>query len=283
MFRWLLIAAGIVTAGAVIAFVAGRWRETGVARGLEEDLLEKGRRSAGTVDFSGFSGLPSPVQRYFRLVLADGQKRIRSAALRQEGSLRTSVESERWLPFTARHLAVPSAVGFLWNARVRMSRGIHVRVLDGYSGGEGSGRVSVLSAFTVASQAGIFELDSGALHRYLAEAVWYPTALLPGCGVVWSPIDDHSATASLTDSGISVSLEFHFNDVGEVTRIYTPGRFGRFDGSYRRVPWEGHFRDYEVRDGMRVPTYGEVGWLVGGSLRLVWKGQITGAHYEFSE
>jgi hypothetical protein len=52
--------------------------------------------------------------------------------------------------------------------------------------------------------------------RYLAEAVWLPTALLPVNGVRWSPIDENRALATLQgDDDVSVSLEFRFenNDV----------------------------------------------------------------------
>jgi hypothetical protein len=124
-------------------------------------------------------------------------------------------------------------------------------------------------------------MNSGALHRYLAEAVWYPTALLPSTYLHWSPIDDTKALASLTDSGITVHLEFSFNDDGEVTGIYSPGRWGTFDGGYKQVPWEGHFRKYEVRDGMWVPTEGEVGWYSSGEWQSVWKGTIAEVSYEF--
>lgn len=30
------------------------------------------------------------------------------------------------------------------------------------------------------------KLDEGALQRYLAEAIWFPTALLPSQGVTWT-------------------------------------------------------------------------------------------------
>lgn len=157
----------------------------------------------------------------------------------------------------------------------------HVRVLDSYIAGIGAGRVSLLSAIAVASERGTPELNSGALYRYLAEAVWYPTALLPQSGVLWSPIDDCAALATLTVRGTTVSLEFRFNEIGEVTGIYSPGRFGRFDGGYKQVPWEGHFRSYRILSGMRVPSYGEVGWYDNTMLQLVWKGNIIGADYEF--
>jgi hypothetical protein len=177
---------------------------------------------------------------------------------------------------------VPAAPGFVWNAKVVMPLATHVRVLDSYSTGTGSGRVSLLSAFAVASDSGAPELNSGALHRYLAEAVWYPTALLPQSGILWTQINDRAALATLTDRGTPVSLEFRFNEIGEVTGIYSPGRFGSFNGGYKQVPWEGHFRNYEVRSGVCVPTYGEVGWYGAGVWQAVWKGNLVDVQYELA-
>ena len=74
---------------------------------------------------------------------------------------------------------------------------------------------------------------------------------------------------------MTVTLEFRFNDAGDVTGIYTPGRYGRFDGGYRKVPWEGHFGNHREIAGLRVPTYGEVGWYEENALQLVWKGHVT--------
>lgn len=154
-----------------------------------------------------------------------------------------------------------------------------------YVAGTGEGRVSLLSAFPVASDVGRPELNAGELHRYLAEAVSYPTALLPQASVAWTAIDSRSATATLTVAGTTVSLVFRFNEVGEVVGIYSSGRFGRFDRGYRQVPWEGHFGNYRETEGMRVPLYGEVGWYgIGeprGELRLVWKGEIVELGYKF--
>ena len=125
-------------------------------------------------------------------------------------------------------------------------------------------------------------MNSGALHRYLAEAVWYPTALLPSAKLRWSPIDDNAALATLTDNGITVSLEFRFNATGEVAGIYSPARWGAFDGGYKQVPWEGHFLEYQSRGGIVVPSEGEVGWYSGGKWRPVWKGRIIEANYELT-
>jgi hypothetical protein len=283
MGKWLLIATGVVVATVVVAVVIGQAQENARAEGLAARLIGSTTPSAnGTVAFESLSDLPTPVARYFRHVLTDGQNMIASATIEQSGVLRTSIATDRWSPFTATQHVVPSATGFLWDARVELPLATHVRVLDSYVAGNGYGRVSLLSAVAVASEAGRSELNSGALHRYLAEGVWFPTALLPQAGVVWTPIDELSALATLTNHGTSVSLEFRFNDIGEVTGIFSDGRFGNFGGEYRRTPWQGHFEGYQVRAGMRIPSYGEVGWYDSDVLHLVWKGRVVAADYELA-
>ena len=227
------------------------------------------------VDFAVLESLPPPVTRYLRHVLRDGQPLPRRVEMRQRGVLRTSTESPRWLPFDADELVELSAPGFRWDARVRLPARLHIRVRDSYVRGEGSGQVSFLSLFTVGSDSGGRELNSGALHRYLAEAPWYPTSLLPSERLRWTAIDDTRALATLNDSEVSVALEFRFNDADEVAGIYTAGRRGKFGKSYLQLPWEGHFSDYMERGGMLVPARGEVGWYVGGVWKAVWKGEVV--------
>lgn len=281
MDGWILIAAGALVAGAVAAFAGARARTRAAADGRVRALVGGAPGTApGTVDLDAVSGLPAPVRRYFRRVLTHGQGAIRTATLHQSGTLRTGVNAAGWHAFSARQLVVPPAVGFVWDARVAMPLATHVRVLDSYVDGVGSGRVGFLSALVVAAESGAAELNAGALHRYLAEAVWFPTALLPSAGVAWTGIDERAALATLSDHGTTVSLEFRFDDDDEVAAIYSPGRFGRFGGGYERVPWEGRFRDYHVRGGMRVPRYGEVGWYRHGALQPVWRGDLVDARYE---
>ena len=220
------------------------------------------------------SAVPEPVARYLRLALRSTRE-IQEVRISQTGTLRTAVDSNRWMPFEAEHLVIPSATSFEWNARVRLAPLLHVRVRDALADGRGSGQVSLLSLFTVSSAAGTLEMNSGSLHRYLAEAVWYPTALLPSEKLYWIGIDARRALATLTDHHVTVSLEFRFADSGEVTGIYTPGRWGKFADGYRQVAWEGHFRDYRERDGILVPSEGDVGWYLKNEWRPVWKGTIT--------
>ncbi len=251
---------------------------------LSERLRQRSRAAPADyqparVEFANLRDLPAPVERYFRHVLRPGQPFIRQAEFRQRGTLRTTPQSERWLEFKAEQLVRTAAPAFVWEARVSLSRLLHVRVEDSYADGVGSGRVRLLSLIPAGSDRNRPELNSGALHRYLAEAVWYPTALLPSVTLSWEPIGSSTARATLTDHNISVALEFGFNSNDEVASIYTPGRWGHFGKEYRQAAWEGHFSEYAERDGMLVPGAGEVGWYVKQEWQAVWRGRLLEAQY----
>ena len=279
----LLAGAAVLTAGLIAAVWIGSRRE----RRERSAHVDRLMRAAGTAPSSAvqeLDSLPPPVARYLRRALPQ-RRTIGIVRMRQAGRLRTDVRSERWMPFEAEHTAAPRAVGLVWNARVHVAPLLHVAVRDAYVAGEGSSHVSLLSALPVSAARGTPEMNSGSLHRFLAEAVWYPTALLPGSNVRWTAIDAGRALATLTDHGVSVSLEFRFTETGDVSGIYTPSRWGTFEGGYEQRPWEGHFRDYRMRDGVLVPTNGDVGWYAGDRWHAVWEGTITAykAHAEREE
>src|SRR5690606_10972683 len=130
MSGWI-IAVAFAAVAALLAI--GRARETARAGEIRTRLSRSARASARRrVDFPKLDGLPAPVARYLRQALTDGQPLIRTATLRQSGTLRTEPEGSRWLPFSARHFAVPAAVGFVWDAMVELPLGLHVRVLDSF-------------------------------------------------------------------------------------------------------------------------------------------------------
>ena len=103
---------------------------------------------------------------------------IQLARFTQVGTLRTDVKGDRWLKFEASsQIVVPPAIGFFWNARVARARAAFtVRVRDALISGHGSWASEFSFRVSPSPPPGVvLETDSGALHRYLAEAVWYPT------------------------------------------------------------------------------------------------------------
>jgi hypothetical protein len=143
-------------------------------------------------------------------------------------------------------------------------------------------RAALLGTITAVDAASTPELDSAALHRYLAEAVWLPTVLLPSQGVEWSPLTETSARASLSAGGVTVTLDFRFGPDGFVQSVFTPARFRDVNGSNVPTPWEGCFTRYEERGGLRVPVEAEVAWLLPDRRMTYWRGVPMEIHYTWA-
>jgi hypothetical protein len=179
------------------------------------------------------AALPPAVARYLQRALPQNYRLIRRVHLKQAGTLRASAHSTRWLRFEAEQVTQPLTLAFKWDARVRIAPLLHLGVRDGYSGGKGASSVKLMSVLRVASDAGGPEINAGALHRYLAEAAWYPTAHLPSAALRWTAEGDNKAVATLTDADVIVSLEFRFNEADLIESVFTPGRWERVGRGYR--------------------------------------------------
>lgn len=267
------MAAGAALSGAVAAW---RWRSTTSA------LVARLRSEAGRATPPAISSdaLPEPVVRYFREALPADGAALRYARLEQRGEF-LGRSPTGWRPFTATEHFAAGAPGFVWDARIGLAPGIVVRVRDGFVGGRGMMRASVMGLLQVAAVEGSSALSAAALQRYLAEAVWLPSALRPEEGVCWAALTATSARATLTVQGVTATVDFHFGADGLVERIFTESR-ARDAGGGRMVstPWQGRFSRYEVRDGYRIPLCGEVEWLMPDGPMPYWRGEITAITFE---
>lgn len=272
----LIVAAILVGVGAVLGIAHLRWR-AGVARLTAALGCDTVAEPLPPFRWSEIGDLPAPVQRYFRAVLLEGQAIPRCARLTQRGEF--LLEGKGWRPFAATHHVGGRPPGFVWDARIRMAPGLTVRVRDGFVGGSGSMLGSILGLVPVVAAAGTPGINAGALHRYLAEAAWMPTALLPSHGVVWAPLDSTSARATLTAGTTTVSLDVFFGPDGLIERVFTPERGRDVSGRTEPTPWEGRFTEYAERAGMRIPLAGEVAWILPTGRQSYWRGRITDVSY----
>jgi len=237
-------------------------------------------REQQTVDFKSLAALPEPVVRYFRMVLKDGQPMIHSARLTQSGHFRMS-PAGAWKPFIAEQNVSINPPGLQWNARIRIAPLISVRVCDSYIAGKASMRAKIFQIMPIVRQEDISELNAAALQRHLAETPWYPTALLPSKQLWWKAVDQRTAIAYLKDYNLEVSLQFEFNDVGEIARVSTPARYRYVNGKYESAPWAGDHRNYQEVNGIRIPTEATVQWLLPDGDFQFFKGRITNGCYNY--
>lgn len=225
--------------------------------------------------------LPAPVARYFALALSPGQRPVRRARVRHEGDF--ALRPNEWKPFTSRQLYTVAPRGFVWDARIRYLPFVPMLVRDSYVGGRGSMRGALAGVVKVADQEGGEGLATGALLRYLAESAWFPTALLPSQGVQWTPVDDTTARATVTDSDVTVWMDVHFGASGSIVGI-SAIRQRDVDGEPIPTPWEGRFSEELLTvDGMKIPASGEVAWLLPEGKHTYWRGRVVEAAYEYGD
>lgn len=277
------IAVGISAAAAVSVIAAKTiWRSQTAHLGERLDSRAKGAQNPGRIyQESDLEGLPEPVQRYFRRVLRPGQPLIRRAWHRQSGEFQMGKTKPNWRPLTQTQVQIAQPPGFVWDARISMAPGLSVCVRDGFVDGEASMVARILGILPLVNVSGRSELNEAALQRHLAELCWMPTALLPGQGVVWAPLDTASARATLKSGSVTAALDFHFADSGDLTGVATESRMAAQDGGFVAKPWRTKCLEYAEPAGMRIPVFSEVYWIENGIPAAYWRGRIEQIRYAF--
>jgi hypothetical protein len=284
---WLIVSAGIALLLVFVYFAATLLGErvwTRATRELEANLCAQ-RVQHITIPYreSGLQGLPAPVQRYFRAVLKDDQRFVSAARLSHRGTFNLSANADNWKRFDSRQRVVAGPPGFVWDARIMVLPGVAVRVHDAYIAGEGILHPAFLGLVPLGQQHDRGQLAQGELMRFLAEAAWYPTVLLPGQGVRWTPIDDRSAQAVLSDGDLEVALTFFFGADNLIARVYTEARTRQLGKHVENLPWGGRFWNYVERGGLRIPLEGEVAWITRGGEAPYWRGTLTSIAFDFAD
>lgn len=280
LWTTLVLAGGIAAAA---LYGARRWRSA--ARKMHATLAAASAPVLPkTYDPKKMVDTPAPVRRYFRAVLKPGQSLVTAVDVDHVGVFNMSENEEpRWKPFRSRQRVVANRPGFVWDARIAMMPGLFVRVHDAYLAGEGMLHAALFGLVSVVKMPSTPDLARGELLRFLAEAAWYPTTLLPGRGLRWEAVDDASAKAILTDGGTTVTALFRFNEEGLIESVRAEDRGRAVNGDMIPTPWEGRWRHYESRGGIRIPLEGEVAWILPEGPKPYWRGRITRIAYEFAD
>jgi len=268
------------------AYGSKRWaaRTRVLISRLDATRVDEKRRPVSYERFDSreLEGLPEPVQGYFRAVLTEGQSIVSALTIDMAGTFNPSAAGEQWKTFTARQRVVTRRPGFLWDAEMSMLPGVRVRVVDSYIAGAGLLRAAIMGLFTVADVHGADEIARGEFMRFLAEAAWYPTALLPSQDVRWEAVDERSAKATIVDGPLTLTLLFRFNDTGLIDSFRAEARGAMVGKEMVMTPWEGCWTDYRVHDGMTIPFTGEVAWVLPEGRKPYFRGTVRSLTYEFS-
>jgi hypothetical protein len=273
--KWLWRAVGAIVLAWASVYLLGAWMwERGTAQ-LRAGLA---RGEAVRVEPEE---LPEPVRRYFEVALPRTPRMIASVEMEHEGTFNMSEGETRWLPFRSTQVDVMHPAGFDWSGRIEMMPGVPVYVHDAFVGGRGILAAKLWGLIPLASMWDSQEVDSGELQRFLAEAAWYPTRLLPQEGVQWTPEDSRRAYGTLRAGDIEVTLEFHFGADHLIEGIRAERRYRAVGDRFEATPWEGRFSNYQNVDGMKIPMDGEVAWVLKSERKPYWRGHTTHIAYTY--
>ena len=281
--RWTrraAMAAGGIVAAASMVVVIGMLRWNCESKRLVTRLMTDAGREpdhAGKLPRDARrDALPAPVARYFAFALPGDRRPIRHARLRFAGTFAS--RPNEWTRFTAEQHVSADPPAFVWDARIDMVPLVPVRVRDSYVGGTGAMCARLGTVIPVVDQHGTPEMAAASLLRFLAEAVWLPTALLPRDGLSWTAIDDSSARVTLTDGPTTVWMDVQFGSHGEIATVFAL-RHRDVNGTPVLTPWFARHSDYAPVDGMMIPTSGEVAWLPAEGRTPYWRGRVVEATY----
>jgi len=188
------------------------------------------------------TGLPEPVQRYFKHVLKDGQPYINSARLTHDGQFKTGQDKD-WVNIEGEQYFITETPGFIWKGTTNM-----FTARDMYIANEGRLIVSLFSVYNIVDGKGK-KYNQGELLRWVGESVWFPTNLLPTENLKWSPIDNLSAKLTFTYNDLSVFYIVRFDNAGEITEMETK----RYMGEEQLETWVGKLSNYKLVNGIKIP------------------------------
>lgn len=195
------------------------------------------------------ANLPEPVQRYFRKVLREGQPLIGSVRLRHTGEFRTAA-NKKWMPIAGEEYFTVAKPGMVWKGKTKL-----FTAYDSFLSGKGRLEVFLFSFLRIVNGQG-YKYSQGEMLRWLGEAAWFPTALLPGENLKWTAIDANTAKLSYKYHRVSGFYIVSFSKTGEIVQIETQ----RYKDGKNLETWTGKFSDYQQHHGILIPTRLEGIW-----------------------
>lgn len=246
--------------------LAGFFTMKGIQRSREKALAslwyELDRPSRGGVfDPYMVDGLPEPARRWLLRSIAPGTPLCYTARLSMRGSIRLKPDAGA-IPMKAEQILAPPR-GFIWKAHV--GKGLmRISGFDRWARGTGMVRWWLYGLVPVVKGEGN-DVDRSAAGRLAGEAMLVPASLLPGNGVRWEAIDDHSARFFMTVGNEEIATTIETDEEGRLKRVSIrrwkddagngkPG-YARFDVDH----WGGE----RTFDGYTIPTRFRAGWQLG--------------------
>jgi hypothetical protein len=112
--------------------------------------------------------------------------------------------------------------------------------------------------------------------RYLAELAWAPQAMVTNPALEWQAVDESTVEVATRIARERVAVLLHFDAAGDIVGTSTDARPRMVGKQVVDTPWSGLFGEYREFNGVRLPTTGEVSWLLADGPFTYFRGRVTG-------
>lgn len=266
-FISIIAALGIALAG------LGLWAWVAMLRfDAHAEDLKRGLTESQSWPESGSAELPELVRSY--AVRAGGRIGATELIHSRQRALLSTTQSGPPIQIDADQWTGTIQPGIVWLAGGKMN-GLPVRVLDAFVRGHGELDARLVGIVTVAGGTGD-DYDKGELLRYLSELPTHPDAILNIASLEWRLIDERTAEVSARSATGTARLRFIFDGAGDVVGMQADDRPMSVDGKTVPMQWHGTYGDYRQFGRYRLPSHGEVGWVLPGGLFTYWRGELVG-------
>ena len=121
------------------------------------------------------------------------------------------------------------------------------------------------------------ETTAGEALRYLAELPFVPYAIAHNGELEWREVDESRGEVAASVNGWRLTVAFELNGDGDIVGATSEDRTLKIGDEWQPTPWGGRFGDYEMLDGIRLPTTAEAYWDRPEGRYAYWRGTILSA------
>lgn len=222
------------------------------------ELFDKSENLAKrNVSVDDISNLPLIVQKWLTNNGVVGSPFISNVYLTQELHLKLKPEQADWNKGVAEQYFTIQPPAFNWNLNTQMNPLLRIVGRDKFENGKGEMLIKLLSLIKVVDAKNDEKVNEATLQRYLAEIVWFPSAVLSNY-IHWECLNDNSARATMKYNGTEGSGIFHFDENGQFQEFEAI----RFKDAKDKEPtkWTVIATKLEKQNGIIIPTECEAIW-----------------------
>lgn len=194
-------------------------------------------------------------------------------SLGQSGRMKLRLNTDGWLPFTARETMEITSCAFSWRARFWPMG--YLTVIDTLVAGEGRMDVTALGVFPLIRARSSAALTKGERLRYLAELPYAPDAMLHNPELEWRAAGPDRLAVATGRGEDRAEVTFSLDPEGRIGSVRAEDRPRSATTPTLPTPWEGEFADYRLCRGRWVPFAGKVAWVIDGQRNPYWQGTLT--------